>query len=279
MWAKIVLGALLITMIWGARHFEPARERSLLATRVTDGPRLRLMTWNIGYADLENDSRAKTSDMKAVAETILHNEPDAVALQELSGDEQFQVLLGYLQNRYKGAIGRLGRTDRVEAILIKVQDRDREPRFEDIPGGDRYALGATFHFRNELPDIVLISAHADTFSAARRRVYTGDVVDWASSRPDNAIIFIAGDFNFELKSKGDSNLFTDNVKHDSEAYSYVLKNFRDLGRDAGQTALNERRIDYIFGQPEVALLRRAEVLRDAAVGRMDHWPLLVEVAF
>jgi endonuclease/exonuclease/phosphatase family metal-dependent hydrolase len=104
------------------------------------------------------------------------------------------------------------------------------------------------------------------------------VIDWARTRPNNAIVFIAGDFNFELKAKGESNLFTDNVKDDSEAYSYILNYFRDLGREAGKTALNDRRIDYIFGQPEVALLRRAEVFRETAIGKMDHWPLLVEVA-
>src|SRR5262249_50799450 len=110
------------------------------------------------------------------------------------------------------------------------------------------------------------------------RAFTGDVVDWARTRPDNAIVFIAGDFNFELRARSESNLFTDNVKHDSESYSYLLKYFRDLGREAGPTSINDGRIDYIFGLPEVALLRRAEVLRGAAVGRMDHWPLLVEVA-
>ncbi len=47
---------------------------------------------------------------------------------------------------------------------------------------------------------------------------------------------IGGDFNFELNPKDDSHLYTDNVKNDSEAYSYALKYFRDLGRDAGETA-------------------------------------------
>jgi len=37
------------------------------------------------------------------------------------------------------------------------------------------------------------------------------------------------------------------------------------------------RIDYIFGPPTLEQIGRVEVLRDAAVGRMDHWPLLVEV--
>ena len=67
---------------------------------------------------------------------------------------------------------------------------------------------------------------------------------------------------------------------DGEIFQRFTKCIDVIGheREAGKTALNDRRIDYIFGQPEVALLRRAEVLRDTAVGKMDHWPLLVEVA-
>lgn len=91
-------------------------------------------------------------------------------------------------------------------------------------------------------------------------------------------VFLAGDFNFELKATNETNLYTDNVKHDSESYSYILRSFHDLGRTAGDTAINDRRIDYIFGPTRVALASHAEVLRDAAVGRMDHWPLVVDVS-
>jgi endonuclease/exonuclease/phosphatase family metal-dependent hydrolase len=274
MWVKLLLGALFLAMIGSAIHFDPVRKRALLGMKAPDGPRLRLMTWNIGYASLEDDSRAHTSDLQAVAETILRHNPDGVALQELAGAEQLEVLMRHLQGRYRGAISSFGNSDRIEAVLV----RDREARFDQIPAGDQYALAATFDFRKDGREIVLVSAHADAFNAARRRSFTGEVVDWARERPAKAIVFIAGDFNFEVNARNRSNLFTDNLKHDSEAYSYVLKYFRDLGRDAGWTALNERRIDYIFGPPEVALLRKAEVLKNAAVGRMDHWPLLIEVA-
>jgi endonuclease/exonuclease/phosphatase family metal-dependent hydrolase len=80
-------------------------------------------------------------------------------------------------------------------------------------------------------------------------------------------------------ARNKTNLFTDDAKHDSESYAYLLKYFRDLGRDAGETSINDRRIDYVFGPPKTVSLRRAEVLRGTAVGRMDHWPLLVEVGY
>ncbi len=274
MLAKILLAAMFVTMIGASIYFDPVRERTLLGTRAVEGTKLRLMTWNIGYASLERDSRAHTSDLEAVAETILKNDPDAVALQELSGPDQLEILLGHLKQRYRGAVSSFGKSDRIEAVLVK----SRESRFDDIPSGDGFAIGAAFRLNKETAEIILISAHADAFNAARRRVFTGDVVDWAQARARDQIVFIAGDFNFEVNAKGQSNLYTDNLKHDSEAYSYVLKYFRDLGRDAGATAINDRRIDYIFGQPEVALLRRAEVLKGTAVGYMDHLPLLVEVA-
>jgi endonuclease/exonuclease/phosphatase family metal-dependent hydrolase len=273
MWAKIALVVLCGLMIVTAAHFDPARQRSLLLMTPHDGPRLRLMTWNIGYAEREDDSRAHTNDLKAVAETILKNDPDAVTLQELTGLEQLKALLRHLQGKYQGALATAGNADRLEAILVK----GRDARFESLPAGENFVVAASFHLKLKAPEIVLVSAHANAFHADRRRVFTENVIDWARSRPKGSIVMIGGDFNFELNPNDKSHLYTDNLKNDSEAYSYALKYFRDLGRDAGQTAANERRIDYVFGPRERVILRRAEVLRDAAVGQMDHWPLLIEV--
>jgi endonuclease/exonuclease/phosphatase family metal-dependent hydrolase len=273
MWVKISLMVLCVAMIGIAARFDPYRQRSLLLAGQKDGPHLRVMTWNIGYAELEDDSRAHTKDLPAIAEIILRNDPDAVTLQELTGPEQLKILLGHLHGKYSGAVASAA-ADRLEAVLVK----SRDARFESFPAGGKYAIAASFHLKSSSPEIVLISAHADAFNSAKRRVYTGDAVDWARSRAARSMVLIGGDFNFELNPKDYAHLYTDNVKNDSEAYSYALKYFRDLGREAGETAANDRRIDYLFGPPEKVLLRRAEVLRDAGVGRMDHWPLLIEVA-
>ena len=274
MWAKVLLSGLCLLMIGGAIKFDPSRSRSLLGSGSHDGPHLKLLTWNIGYAELEDDSRAHTKDLRAVADTILSNDPDAVALQELTGADQLNTLLKFLRNQYRGAVARAGDSDRVDAVLVKARDA----RFEDFMADKRYAVAATFHTQAQASQIVFVSAHADAFKAERRRVFTGDVVDWARTRPGAPLVFIGGDFNFEMAAKDESHLYTDNVKNDSEAYSYALKYFRDLAHDAGDTAVDDRRIDYIFGPRETVALRRAEVLRDAAVGRMDHWPVLIEGA-
>jgi len=275
MWIKLVLAALCVLMIAGAIHFKPGRKRTPLATGPDNGPHLRLMTWNIGYADLEPDTRAHTKDLQAVAFEILKNDPDAVALQEMASGDQLKTLLGLLREKYTGSIAPFANTDRSEAVLVK----DPDAKFESVPAGGNYAQSATFRVNHQPPDIVLISAHADAFSAARRRTFTGDVMDWARRRIDQANVFVAGDFNFEVTIDDESHLYTDNVKHDSEAYSYILKYLRDLGRDAGDTAINDRRIDYIFGPVEKVVFRRADVLRTTAIGRMDHWPLIIDVGF
>jgi endonuclease/exonuclease/phosphatase family metal-dependent hydrolase len=297
MWLKFVLAALFTLSLLGGFVIEPGREREVnragSADSHEDGKRLRLLSWNIGNGDLESETRAHTGDLPAVAQVILDNDADAVALQELTGEDQLKILLTYLKNRYRGHVSSRGSSDRVEAVLVKnPRERneqgkrgDRPARdedslvFNDVPAADHFAAAATFRLHQDLPEVVLVSAHADAFSASRRRTFAADVTDWGRSHGKNEMVFVAGDFNLEVSTRNKNDLFTDDAKHDSESYAYLLKYFRDLGLDAGETSINGRRIDYIFGSPATVSLRRAEVLRAAAVGHMDHWPLLVEVAF
>ena len=275
MWVKLVLLLLFCLMILGAVHFaSPSEPKETSSTRNV-AHSLRLLTWNIGYAELEDDTRAHDKDMPAVADVILRHDPDAIALQELTGSAQLNTLLGLLHGKYRGAVAQQGKGDRFEAVLVK----DTGATFIPVAVGSRYAVGAAFQPRGARQQVVLLSAHADAFNAAHRRTYTEALVDWAEARAQSSEVFIAGDFNFELKAANETNLYTDNLKHDSESYSHILRRFRDLGRTAGDTAINDRRIDYIFGPTTLEQVGRVEVLRDAAVGRMDHWPLLVEVGF
>src|SRR6266850_5166556 len=275
MWVKLILLVLFCLMILGAVQFAQPAETEKLSSSANEIRSLRLLTWNIGYAELEDDTRAHDKDLPAVAEVILRQDPDAVALQELTGNAQLKILLGLLRGKYRGAVAQQGKGDRFEAVLVK----DAGAQFIPVPVAARYALGASFQPREETKQVLLLSAHADAFNAAHRRTYTEALIDWAQAEAQSSAVFIAGDFNFELKAANETNLYTDNVKHDGESYSYILRYFRDLGRAAGDTAINDRRIDYIFGPSKFKQTRRVEVLRDAAVGRMDHWPLLVEVDF
>ncbi|MGH9872869.1 MAG: endonuclease/exonuclease/phosphatase family protein [Pyrinomonadaceae bacterium] len=282
MWTKFLLGIFFLLSLVGAFVVRPApRHESNTDSRVEGNKRLRLLSWNIGNGDLESETRAHLDDLPAVARVILDNDADAVALQELTGKDQLELLLTYLKNRYSGYVSSRGSSDRVEAVLVKNQSDEGKHGviFSDVPAGDRFAAAASFRWRKDSPEVVLVSAHADAFSASRRRTFTADTTDWARSHARSELAFIAGDFNFEVSTRNKNNLFTDNAKNDSESYAYLLKYFRDLGVAAGETSINDRRIDYIFGPSVKVSLQRAEVLRSAAVGRMDHWPLLVEVGF
>lgn len=305
MWLKFLLSVLFGLSLLGAFVLAPQQrvprnndhsDTGVEEDRWREGRRLRLLNWNIGNGNLESETRAHTEDLSAVAQVIKDNDPDAVALQELTGKGQLSLLLAHLENRYLGYVCDPGQADRVDAVLIKDNSgsvggrgnrrrrqahdahHDWGVRFYDVPAGDGFAAAATFRLHKDFPEQLLVSAHADAFNASRRRTFAADVVDWARGETTGEIVFIAGDFNFEVSTRNRTNLFTDDAKHDSESYAYLLKYFRDLGRDAGATSINDRRIDYVFA-PETVSLLRAEVLRKIAVGRMDHWPLLVEVAF
>jgi endonuclease/exonuclease/phosphatase family metal-dependent hydrolase len=287
---KFLLGTFFALSIVGAFLVEPASKHeftreSSSGSRSENDKSFRLLTWNIGNGDLESETRAHAEDLPAIAQVILDNDADAVALQELTGNDQLKLLLQHLKNRYSGYVCSSGGTDRVEAVLVKKTSqggKDAGPGeasaiFSDVPAGDRFAAAATFRVRKDSPEVVLVSVHADAFSASRRRAFATDATNWSRNHSKTELTFIAGDFNFEVSTRNKNNLFTDDAKHDSESYAYLLKYFRDLGLDAGETSINDRRIDYVFGPVTKVSLRRAEVLRSAAVGRMDHLPLLVEV--
>lgn len=279
---KSLLGMLFVLSLVGAFIIKPSREREITdesgAEQSGDNKHLRILTWNIGNGNLESETRAHDEDLPAVAKVILENEADAVALQELTGEVQLKLLLKHLKNRYRGYVRSKGNSDRLDAVVVKTSS-EGSAIFDDVPAGDQYAAAVTFRLQKNSPEVYLVSAHADAFNASRRRGFSEDVTDFVRNRGKNGLIFIAGDFNFEVSTRNRNNLFTDDAKQDSEAYAYLLKYFRDLGRNAGETAINNRRIDYVFGPTKTVSVHRAEVLRDAAVGTMDHWPLLVEVGF
>lgn len=152
MWVKLLLLLLFGLMVLGAVHFaRPAQPAfSSSSTNITNS--LRLLTWNIGYAELEDDTRAHDKDLPAVANVILRQDPDAVALQELTGSAQLHVLLGLLQGKYRGAVAQQGRGDRFEAVLVK----DPGAKFTPVAAGGRYALAASFRPRADTPEVLII---------------------------------------------------------------------------------------------------------------------------
>src|SRR6187397_106684 len=103
MWVKLFLLVLFCLMVAGAVHFAAPRESEERSSPSKTSSVLRLLTWNIGYAELEDDTRAHDKDLPAVAEVIQRESPDAVALQELTGKAQLNTLLKLLNGQYRGA--------------------------------------------------------------------------------------------------------------------------------------------------------------------------------
>src|ERR1044072_9493739 len=119
MWVKFFLFILLFLMILGAVYFAQPHQSAESSSSSNDSASLRLLTWNIGYAELEDDTRAHDKDLPAIAYVILREDPDAVALQELTGSTQLKVLLGLLHGKYRGAVAQQGGGARFEAVLVE----------------------------------------------------------------------------------------------------------------------------------------------------------------
>jgi hypothetical protein len=75
MWVKVVLLLLFCLMILGAVHFAEPRESEKPESSAHVLHSFRLLTWNIGYAELEDDTRAHDKDLPAVAEVIYVRTP------------------------------------------------------------------------------------------------------------------------------------------------------------------------------------------------------------
>src|SRR5438876_947029 len=111
MWLKFLLGSFFMLSLLSAfvlaPHHSPSQNNqtgdiSNDRDRRRDLMRLRVLTWNIGNGDLEPETRAHDKDLPAVAQVIQDNDPDAVAIQELTGKAQLKLLLTDLGYRYRG---------------------------------------------------------------------------------------------------------------------------------------------------------------------------------
>jgi endonuclease/exonuclease/phosphatase family metal-dependent hydrolase len=272
--SKLFLVALFLTFYLGAWHF--GRLRSYQKSSGSDSQArpdeviFALMSWNIGYFDYESDSRAQNKDLEAIAAVIGETGPQVVALQEIAQPEQLSALSDLLAGRYRyHAFARGFRTDRYVGFLSEI------PFEEEIPVATsvgRDALAVTVDVPSQAL-VTLVNCHADAFNARRRRFFVNDIIDWRRNSGKEPVI-LAGDFNLDLAPVESSDLFTDDKKNDSESYSLILQDFRDLGRNSGPTSAFDRRIDYVFLSQRGLEAIEFKVLYGKLVGKMDHHPVL-----
>ena len=218
----------------------------------------------------ESDSRAQNKDLEAIAAVIGETGAQVIALQEVAAPEQLSTLSDLLAGRYRyHAFARGFRTDRYVGFLSEIPFEEEIP-VETSVGRD--ALAVTVDVPSQ-GIVTLVNCHADAFNARRRRFFVSDIIDWRRSSGKQTVV-LAGDFNLDLSPVESSDLFTDDKKNDSESYSLILQDFRDLGRNSGPTSAFDRRIDYVFLSQQGLEGVEFKVLYGKLVGKMDHHPVL-----
>ncbi|MEW5974755.1 MAG: endonuclease/exonuclease/phosphatase family protein [Acidobacteriota bacterium] len=268
---RIALALLLVAFFLGSRYFD-SLQPSRSSSHQTSYSDFTLLSWNVGYFDYETDSRAHDEDLEHIASVIGEAGPDCVSLQEIAAPYQVARLQGFLGGRYPHAAWARGfRTDRYVVLLSRMALAGRTV-INTRAGRD--AIAATVQPRDSLPAITVVTCHADAYHSRRRRHYVNDLIQWHRETQSGPVL-LAGDFNFDLSPVESSDLFTDDKKNDSEAYSLILENFRDLGREGGPTGSFDRRIDYAFLSGTRYAPAEFRVLHGNLRGRMDHHPLLL----
>lgn len=272
--AKILLFALFLLFFAGAWHFDRLRsvQKPMAVAASPDVPTFTLLSWNIGYADHEADSRAQNKDLGHIAAIISGAGAQLIALQEIAQPEQLAALSDLLGGRYRySALARGFRTDRYVAFLSDLLFQE-EIQVATSVGRDALAVTLEVEAPSQT-SVTVVNCHADAFNARRRRFFVSDVIDWHRSSGKQPVI-MAGDFNLDLAPVESSDLFTDDKKNDSESYSLILEDFRDVGKNSGPTSAFDRRIDYVFLSSRELEAVEFKVLYGKLAGRMDHHPVL-----
>ncbi|PYV42973.1 MAG: hypothetical protein DMG06_12305 [Acidobacteria bacterium] len=269
---KFFLAGLFLTFVCGAWYFDPERTKAVSPPALTDSPGFSLLTWNVGYFDDELDSRAHSEDLSHIASVISGAGVDCINLQEIADSNQVSTLKGLLGARYPyDAMGKGSRTDRYVVTLSRLPF-ENETLTPSLVGRDSVAV--RFDVSSPPLSITVVNCHADAFNSRRRRLLANYLIDWEDRAEGKKNVLLAGDFNLDLTPIESSDLFTDDKKNDSEAYSLLLRRFRDLGGQAGPTSIFNRRIDYLFLASENLETVEVRVIQGKVVGRMDHLPLL-----
>ena len=222
---------------------------------------LRLVSWNI--------ARGRETSIAQVAEELVKMAPDVVLAQEVdvgtnrSGKmDQPQVLAQALgmEHTFAAAIPYDGGVFGM-AIFARFPFSDVQVRRLDPTGAIEQRIGLSAWLCVGAARLRVVSFHGDHYypdSAARN---AAELAQWvAADIGDGAIL--AGDFNAEFADRGPQ--------------AVLAAGLVDLmGKFDPSPTLGSRRIDFVFGDPEVA-----KGLVSAKVGpsrASDHLPLVVEL--
>lgn len=233
---------------------------------------LRVVTWNLGGSSDRSLSALRDEHIPAIARTLLELDPDLVCVQEVGAFRQMELLASSLGPSWTILVS--GRGSRRVAALAQGGELDAN----GVSGTEARSLGFEVRSR-EHPALQGLVLHADAFSAqARNRAIgraTEALVTYAGERPH----LLLGDLNLDLDMNKRRDLFTDNEYLDVETYNFIAQRMTDATLGTGPTAEPDRRLDYIFVDPDHLSVSQSGPWRGQRVGDMDHDPVVADLAF
>jgi endonuclease/exonuclease/phosphatase family metal-dependent hydrolase len=256
-------------------------ERFSIETRWQPGPRdpgvLRLVTWNLGSASGATGAALRDEHLDRIAESLVELGPDLVLLQELRDGRQFGELQARLRRQdpangsWSGIITERGGR-RLAALARQGNLTGKGRSF----GASRPLLQVQFDHPGQ-PLVSAVILHADAFSAEKRNQAIGFAVDFLFETSPGGHRILAGDLNLDVDVNKRRDLFSDDDRLDVETYNYVALRLEDVGSGMGSTARPDRRLDYLFADPDHFESVGAAPWPGQRFGDMDHDPVVADL--
>ena len=241
-------------------------EYPLAGTRDDD---VRMMSWNLGgggpFFPGSNDD-----DIDAIAEIASKHGVHILCLQEVSSMPFLQKLLVALGDNWKGGASSGG--GKSTAVLSRIGGEVKSPF-----NGMDYGGPTVLRIRSHKGTLQFVSCHGSPGRKSRQR---RKMVDWVLNefRDAKSKTIIAGDFNIDT-SRGWTflaPLLSDSLSFDLATWRALSIMGEDPGFGAEATSAMGRRSDWVVVDSKMPITGY-RVLQSVAVGRMDHFPVLLRV--
>lgn len=233
---------------------------------------IRVVTWNLGGSNDRSLSALRDEHIPAIATTLVELDPDVVCVQEVGSFRQMQAVADILGPGWAILISSRG------SRRVAVLAQRGELRTHAVSGLEVRALG--FEYRpSDHPPIQGLALHADAFSAESRNQLIGRATESLVAHADGRPHILLGDLNLDLDMDKRRDLFTDNEYLDVETYNFVAQRMTDATLGTGPTAEPDRRLDYIFVDPDHLSVSRSGPWRGQRIGDMDHDPVVADLEF
>jgi endonuclease/exonuclease/phosphatase family metal-dependent hydrolase len=232
--------------------------------------RLRILTWNVGRLySLFGHNWLADADLPRVATLIRELSPDAVLLQELTGDAQLARLTSALDDVFHGATASTCSYDRKAAVLVRRDLGPVDIRQIRLEPSGRGVVGAAI-VKGGL-NIALASVHLEVGWRRIRRAQILELVAETDRWTDD-LVLLGGDFNLDPA-------WAERIRSsvDVDAFAQLKARFVDVGAGIGPTLVGVWRVDHVLIRGPVREAR-AHVIQQRRLPLGDHDAVFCELA-